>query len=156
MSGARDVDVLLVEDNPDDVDLTRRAFARAGLPTPVRLAVAEDGAEALDFLLARGTHAERAGRPLPRVVLLDLKLPLVSGHEVLEALRREPRTRTLPVVVLTSSAEEEDVARSYAGGANSYVRKPVSFQQFVEAARSLGVYWLDVNEPPPPFRGEPS
>ena len=132
--------VLLVEDNPDDVALTLRAFARAGITQ--RVVVMEDGVEALEYL--------RGPSPRPLVVLLDLNMPRMDGHEVLRRIRADPRTRHLPVVVLTSSAEDEDVLRSYDAGANSYVRKPVSFLDFVEAARSLGAYWLELNRPAPP------
>ena len=140
--------ILLVEDNPDDVDLTLRAFQRAGIHHPVE--VVADGVEALEYLFAQGPHAARAGRPLPAVVLLDLNLPRLDGHEVLRRIRADARTRLLPVVILTSSVEEEDVARGYGGGCNSYVRKPVSYTEFVEAARQLGVYWLNLNRAPPP------
>jgi two-component system response regulator len=139
--------ILLVEDNPDDVALTLRAFEREHLANQVHVAV--DGPEALDFLFARGRHAARAGKPLPQVVLLDLKLPKVDGLEVLREIRSNPRTQLLPVVVLTSSIEETDVARAYGLGANGYIRKPVDFREFVEAARQLGMYWLLLNVPPP-------
>jgi two-component system response regulator len=137
-----------VEDNPDDVDLTRRAFQRAGLTPP--LDVVEDGVEALDYLFARGAYSNRAGQPLPSLVLLDLKLPRLSGHEVLRQIRAHPPTRFLPVVVLTSSDEEKDLLESYSHGCNSYVRKPVSYTEFVEAARQLGLYWLVLNLTPQP------
>jgi two-component system, response regulator len=146
MSGSRSI--LLVEDNPDDVDLTRRAFQRAGFTQP--LDVAEDGVEALDYLFARGAYSNRAGEPLPALVLLDLKLPRLSGHEVLRQIRAHPATRFLPVVILTSSDEEKDLLESYSRGCNSYVRKPVSYTEFVEAARQLGVYWLVLNLTPQP------
>jgi two-component system response regulator len=139
--------ILLVEDNPDDVDLTLRAFKRAGITTPVD--VARDGVEALDYLHARGAFAARAGQPPPVVVLLDLKLPRLDGHEVLRRIRADALTRLLPVVILTSSVEEVDLVRGYGGGANSYVRKPVSYTEFVEAARQLGLYWLVLNHEPP-------
>jgi two-component system, response regulator len=139
--------ILLVEDNPDDVDLTLRAFRRAGITTPVQ--VVRDGVEAIDYLFAQGAYADRAGRELPAVVLLDLKLPLLDGHEVLRRIRGDPRTRMLPVVILTSSVEEGDLKRSYGQGANSYVRKPVSYTEFVEEARQLGLYWLVLNRTPP-------
>jgi two-component system response regulator len=139
--------ILLVEDNPDDVDLTLRAFKRAGITRPVE--VARDGVEALDYLFAQGTFASRAGQPLPVLVLLDLKLPRLDGHEVLRRVRADARTRLLPVVILTSSIEEGDLARGYGGGCNSYVRKPVSYTEFVEAARQLGLYWLMLNREPP-------
>ncbi|WNG32661.1 response regulator [Archangium minus] len=138
--------ILLVEDNPDDVDLTRRAFQRAGFTQP--LDVVEDGVEALDYLFARGAHAHRASVPLPSLVLLDLKLPRLNGHEVLRQIRADVRTRFLPVVILTSSDEEKDLVESYSHGCNSYVRKPVSYTEFVEAARQLGLYWLALNRAP--------
>jgi two-component system response regulator len=139
--------ILLVEDNPDDAALTLRAFERNNMLNPI--AVARDGVEALDFLFARGVHAERAGKPLPTLVLLDLKLPKIDGLGVLKAIRGDERTRLIPVVILTSSKEEQDLAQGYALGANSYVRKPVNFAEFLEAARVLGIYWLAVNQPPP-------
>ena len=140
--------ILLVEDNPDDETLTLRALEQAKIANQV--VVARDGAEALDYLFATGTHAGRDTRFLPAVILLDLKLPKVDGLEVLRRVRADERTRLVPVVVLTSSKEEQDVARSYRGGANSYIRKPVIFALFAEAARQLGLYWLVLNEPPPP------
>ena len=135
-------DVLVVEDNPDDVELTLRALRRMGLTNTVR--VARDGVEALELLLGDGTSRP----PLPRVVLLDLKLPRVGGLEVLARLREEERTRTLPVVVLTSSREEPDVRKAYALGVNSYVVKPVEFEKFVDAVGKVGQYWLLLNLPP--------
>jgi two-component system, response regulator len=135
--------ILLVEDNPDDVDLTRRAFARAGFPHS--LVVVEDGVEALDYLFAQEA---RVGEPPPALVLLDLKLPRVDGHEVLRRIRSHSRTRFLPLVILTSSDEERDLVESYSQGCNSYVRKPVSYTEFMEAARQLGVYWLELNRAP--------
>lgn len=140
--------ILLVEDNPDDVDLTRRAFQRAGVTQP--LEVVEDGVEALDYLFARGAYSGRAGQPLPALVLLDIKLPRLDGHEVLRQLRANTLTRFLPVVVLTSSDEQKDLVESYSHGCNSYVRKPVSYTEFVEAARQLGLYWLVLNRTPQP------
>lgn len=138
--------ILLVEDNPDDEALTRRALAKNNIQNDVL--VAHDGAEALDCLFGTGPHA---GRPLaPEVVLLDLKLPKIDGLEVLRRIRADERTRRLPVVILTSSREERDVVSGYDLGANSYIRKPVDFGQFVEAVRQLGLYWLVLNEPPPP------
>src|SRR5690242_3848475 len=137
--------VLLVEDNPDDRDLTLRAFERHGHAGTV--AVVEDGEAALDYLHTPGPDGEL--RPMPEVVLLDLKLPRIDGLEVLRRIRATARTRLLPVVMLTSSAEEQDLVQSYALGANSYVRKPVSFVEFIEAARQLGVYWLELNRPAP-------
>jgi two-component system, response regulator len=129
--------IVLVEDNPDDEVLTLRALERNGIANKV--VVLRDGAEALEFLLG-------ADNPLPQLVLLDLKLPRVDGLEVLERLRREPRTALLPVVILTSSNEQRDVQESYRRHANSYIRKPVDFQQFIEAVRQLGLYWLVLNE----------
>jgi len=139
--------ILLVEDNPDDEELALLAFQRSNLVNEV--VVARDGVEALDYLFGTGPHAGRNVSELPQVVLLDLKLPKVDGLEVLRRIRADPRTRRLPVVVLTSSKEEEDMMRSYELGANSYVRKPVEFEQFVEAVKQLQLYWLILNEPPP-------
>jgi two-component system, response regulator len=138
--------ILLVEDNPDDVALTLRAFKRSHLMNPI--AVARDGVEALDFLFARGPHADRAAQPLPTLVILDLKLPRLDGLSVLKAIRADERTRFLPVVILTSSKEEQDLLSGYALGANSYVRKPVDFAEFIEAAKVLGIYWLMINQLP--------
>lgn len=135
--------ILLVEDNADDVDLSLIAFERAGLSAQV--VVARDGVEALDYLFGTGAHAGRDVREQPRVVLLDLNLPRVSGHEVLQRMRADPRTREVPVVVLTSSLEERDLRESYRNFANSYVRKPVSFDEFIEVTRQLGVYWTTLN-----------
>lgn len=137
--------ILLVEDNPDHVALTVRALRKNNIANDV--VVASDGAEALDMLFGRGQHE---GRPIemPSVVLLDLKLPRVDGLEVLRSLRTEERTRLLPVVILTSSDEEQDVVQSYRFGANSYIRKPVDFMQFLEATKQLGLYWLVLNEGP--------
>ena len=139
--------ILLVEDNPDDVKLTLRAFTRNNLLNPI--VVARDGVEALDFLFARGAFAERAGKPLPTLVILDLKLPKLDGMGVLKAIREDERTRLIPVVIMTSSREEQDLVQGYALGANSYVRKPVDFNEFMEAVKVLGVYWLMMNQPPP-------
>lgn len=139
--------ILLIEDNPDDVELTRRALSRSNVAN--ELVVVTDGAEALDYLFARGEYATRDMRVTPEVVLLDLKLPKVDGLEVLRRIRSDERTRLLPVVILTSSNQENDIKDSYELGANSYVRKPVDFEQFVEATTTLGLYWLVVNQPPP-------
>lgn len=139
--------ILLVEDNPSDVELTRRAFERSRVAN--ELVVAEDGQEALDYLFGRGAFSDRNVKDLPAVVLLDLKLPRLDGHEVLQQIRAEPATRRLPVVILTTSREEQDIAQSYDLGANSYIRKPVDFEQFLEAVSHLGLYWLVINEPPP-------
>ena len=138
--------ILLVEDNPDDEALTLRAFAKNTIGN--RIVVVRDGAEALDWLFRRGTHAERH-EPDPQVVLLDLKLPKVDGLEVLRQLRADPKTKFLPVVILTSSKEESDLVQGYAFGANSYIRKPVDFEQFALAVRQVSLYWLLLNEPPP-------
>lgn len=139
--------ILLVEDNPDDEVLTLRAFKKNNIKNEV--IVTHDGEEALDFLFCRGAYAERDPQDFPEVVLLDLKLPKVDGLEVLRQIRADPQTRLLPVVILTSSKEEQDLIEGYSRGANSYVRKPVDFNQFVEAVRQLGLYWLVLNEPPP-------
>ncbi len=138
--------ILLVEDNPDDEALTVRALQKNNISN--RVVVAHDGAEALAMLFGQGAHA---GRPIPRpaVILLDLKLPKLDGLEVLRRIRLNEATRLYPVVVLTSSREEQDLIASYSRGANSYIRKPVDFQQFLEAVRNLGLYWLLLNEPPP-------
>ena len=138
-------DILLVEDNPDDVELTRLAFAEAKIAN--RLVVVGDGAEALDYLFGRGRHEGRDPADLPSLVLLDLNLPKVDGREVLQAIRGEERTRTLPVVVLTTSTEPFDVEASYALGVNSYIQKPVDFEQFVWAVQQVGLYWLVLNHP---------
>lgn len=145
MTGERSI--LLVEDNPHDEELTIRALRKNDVRNPI--VVARDGAQALDYLFARGAHEGRDRADLPQVILLDLKLPKLGGLEVLEAIRADESTRLVPVVVLTSSAEAQDVARSYRLGANSYVRKPVDFARFLEAAKHLGVYWLVTNESPP-------
>jgi CheY-like chemotaxis protein len=139
--------ILLVEDNPDDEELMLRVLRKHNIANEV--VVARDGAEALEYLFGTGQYAGRDVRQQPQVVLLDLKLPKLDGLEVLRQVRAEPLTQTLPIVILTSSMEEEDRIRGYALGANSYVRKPVDFHQFTEAVRQLGVYWLLLNEPPP-------
>ncbi len=139
--------ILLVEDDPDDERLTIRGLRKAGIANPI--AVAHNGAEALEWLHGTGSHAGRDAAAPPAVVLLDLKLPKVDGLEVLRRVRAEERFHGLPVVVLTSSAEERDVVESYRLGANSYVRKPVQFGEFAEAVRQLGLYWLVINEPMP-------
>ena len=142
--------ILLVEDNPDDVELTLRAFKKCNIVNEV--VVARDGVEALDYLFGTGAYAGRDLSVMPAVVLLDLKLPRIDGLEVLRRLRADERTRFLPVVVLTSSNEDQDVVNSYQLGANSYIRKPVDFVQFIDAARQLGMYWLLLNEAPPKGR----
>ncbi|MBI3977154.1 MAG: response regulator [Chloroflexi bacterium] len=138
--------ILLVEDNPDDEALTLRAFKKSNILNEV--VVARDGQQALDFLFGGATGAEDS-LDTPQVILLDLKLPKVDGLEVLRRIRADERTRLLPVIILTSSVEERDLVESYRLGANSYVRKPVDFEQFVEAVRQLGLYWLVLNEAPP-------
>jgi two-component system response regulator len=139
--------ILLVEDQPDDIELTLRAFHRSRVAS--QIVVARDGAEAMDWLWVTGEHAGRDPKVQPQLVLLDLHLPKLDGLEVLRRIRAAPRTRLLPVVMLTSSREEGDRTQSYTLGANSYVRKPVDFERFVEAAEQLGSYWLTLNEPPP-------
>ena len=139
--------ILLVEDNSNDEVLTLRALAKSHIANEV--VVVRDGVEALEYLFGTGKHADRKGLALPEVVLLDVKLPKLDGLEVLRRIRADPRTKLLPVVMLTSSLEESDVITSYSHGANSYVRKPVDFLQFQEAVRHLGLYWLVLNASPP-------
>ncbi len=139
---AEPVTVLLVEDNPDDEELTVEALREQGVVNEIR--VAHDGQEALDCLLGDHSASE-----LPKLVLLDLKLPKVDGLEVLRRLRQDERTKLLPVAILTSSAEENDLVKSYTSGANCYVRKPVDFEEFCEVARTMGLFWLLINQPPP-------
>lgn len=136
--------ILLVEDNPNDEELTLRALRKCKIANPI--VVARDGEQALDYLFVRGAYADRDPTIVPQVILLDLKLPKVDGLEVLQALRADERTRLLPVVILSASNEDQDVARSYGLGANSYIRKPVDFSQFLDAVRQLGLYWLVLNE----------
>jgi two-component system response regulator len=140
------VDILLVEDNPRDAELTIRALRKRNLVN--QLFTVEDGVEALDFLLCRGKYADRAGLELPKVVLLDLKLPKVNGLQVLQALRANERTKVMPIVMVTSSAEDPDITAAYELGANGYVVKPVDFDAFMEAVSNFGLYWLLVNQPP--------
>ncbi|WAK00900.1 response regulator [Methylobacter sp. YRD-M1] len=139
--------ILLVEDNPDDEALTLHALKKSNITH--KIIVARNGAEALDYLFGTGVYAGRDPRDLPLVVLLDLKLPKIDGLEVLRRIRDDERTQLLPVVLLTSSNEEEDRLKGYMLGANSYVRKPVDFDEFVRAAGQLGLYWILLNEPPP-------
>jgi two-component system response regulator len=143
----RDQTILLVEDNPGDEALTLRALRKHD--PQINVVVARDGVEALDYLLGPGDAGDRAGRPRPELVLLDLKLPKIDGLEVLRRIRAAERTRLLPVVILTSSVEDPDIAEGYRLGANSYIRKPVDFVEFTEAVRQLGLYWLVVNAVPP-------
>ena len=145
--------ILLVEDNPDDMALTLRVLKKHNVANEVM--EAHDGVEALDYLFGTGAHAGRDLRQQPQLVLLDLKLTKVDGLEVLRRVRNDPRTRLLPVVILTSSNEEKDRVNSYALGANSYIRKPGDFNQFAESVRQLGLYWLVLNEPPPAITGMP-
>jgi two-component system response regulator len=145
-----DKEILLVEDNDDDAELTFRAFRDARVANP--MVRARDGVEALDFLFARGKFAERAGAPLPTLVLLDLNLPRVGGLEVLRQIRAGEATKLLPVVVLSSSDEERDRLAAYANHVNSYVRKPVSYAEFVATSRTLGLYWTITNVAPPRAR----
>ena len=143
----KDKIILLVEDNPSDIGLTKRALEKHHITN--ELVVAENGQEALDYLFGTGAHAGRDVTDLPTVVLLDLKLPKLNGLEVLRRIRDNPRTKRLPVVILTTSRDEQDIINSYDLGANSYIRKPVDFHQFADALRLLGLYWLVLNEPPP-------
>ena len=138
--------ILLVEDNPDDEELTLLAFQDCQIDHEVT--VVRDGAEALDYVFARGQYANRSSSSLPAIILLDLKLPKVDGLEVLRQLRSHPHTKLLPVIVLTTSQEEQDLMSSYSMGCNSYIRKPVDFNQFIEAVRQLGIYWLLLNQAP--------
>lgn len=142
--------ILLVEDNPDDIELTLRAFRKRRILNPV--VVLRDGQEALEYLFGTGRYADREPSGVPMVILLDLKLPRVDGLEVLRRIRADERTRMQPVVMLTSSVEEEDLIASYRLGVNSYIRKPVDFEQFVEVVGQIGLYWLLLNEPPPDER----
>jgi CheY-like chemotaxis protein len=139
--------ILLVEDNPSDIELTRRAFAKARIANDV--IVAENGREALDYLFRSGKYADRDIDAVPMLILLDIKMPVMDGLETLKYIRTDELTRRLPVVILTSSREEEDLARSYDLGVNSYICKPVDFNQFAEAVKTLGLYWLVLNEAPP-------
>jgi len=142
----RDETILLVEDNPDDVELTMRAFRKNNIANNV--VVARDGVEALDYLFGQSAYAGRNTAETPRLILLDLKMPKMDGLHVLEHLRADARTRLTPVVILTSSQEDQDLVSGYKSGANSYVRKPVDFSQFLEAVRQIGLYWLLINERP--------
>ena len=141
-----DVEILLVEDNPNDVELTLHALKKNNIVN--RVEIVRDGAEALDYLFATGMYAGRDISSHPKVILLDLKLPKIDGKEVLRRIKADPRTQTIPVVMLTSSREESDLVESYHLGVNSYIRKPVDFEQFTEAVRTIGMYWLLLNEPP--------
>ncbi|MFN2463368.1 MAG: response regulator [Candidatus Dormibacteria bacterium] len=142
------VEILLVEDNPNDEELTLHAFKKYHLSN--RLQVVRDGEEALDFIFARGAFSGRNMVHGPKVILLDIKLPKVDGLEVLKQIKADERTRTIPVVLLTSSREERDIVAGYSNGANSYIVKPVDFEQFTESVRTIGMYWLLLNKPPAP------
>lgn len=146
--------ILLIEDNPSDVGLTRRALAKCRIAN--EMVVAEDGLEALDYLFGEGSYLGRETSDMPALVLLDLKLPKVPGLDVLRRIRGDVRTKRLAVVILTTSKEEQDLAASYDLGVNSYIRKPVDFEQFVKCIEHLGLYWLVLNEPPPAHRIRPS
>jgi two-component system, response regulator len=141
------LDILLVEDNQDDIDLALHALRREKLAN--NIVVARDGEKALDFLFCRGAFAQRSFEHPPKLVLLDLKLPKVDGIEVLKQVKSDPRTKTIPVVIMTSSKEERDLVAGYNLGANSYIQKPVDFDQFRETVKSVGLYWLVINQPVP-------
>jgi two-component system, response regulator len=148
---SHEVEILLVEDSPEDAELTIRALRRNKLANEIQ--VAEDGAEALDFLFCRGSFKDRMPSNLPKLVLLDLKLPKLSGMEVLRAIRGDERTEAIPVVVLTSSKEERHLIDGYELGVNAYAQKPVDFEQFSETVRQIGMFWMLINQPPPPPPG---
>lgn len=139
--------LLLVEDNPDDEELTLLAFEQSAIANEV--VVAHDGVEALDYLFSTGMYADRNPSLMPALILLDLQLPRINGLEVLQRLRADPRTKLVPVVILTTSNEQQDLINSYSLGCNSYIRKPVDYDQFITAVQQLGMYWLLINEPPP-------
>jgi two-component system response regulator len=146
MKESEPVKILLVEDNPNDVELTLHALRASNLANDIK--VVRDGAEALDFIMCRGAFSERDIRDGPSVILLDLKLPKVDGIEVLRQAKADPRTKAIPIVILTSSTQDKDIVESYQLGVNSYIAKPVDFQQFTESVRQLGLYWLVYNQPP--------
>ncbi|MFB2839062.1 response regulator [Floridanema evergladense] len=141
--------LLLVEDNPDDEELTLMAFEQGGITNPA--VVARDGVEALDYLFATGSYSDRSAEDLPALILLDLQLPRISGLEVLQRIKRNHITRTIPVVILTTSTEQRDLVESYHLGCNSYIQKPVDYEQFLNVIQQLGMYWLVINCPPPLF-----
>jgi len=147
MSATKDKIILLVEDNPEDEELTMRALKKNNISNEI--VVARDGAEALDYLFARGKYSKRDTSIMPQLILLDLKLPKIDGIEVLKQIRSDDRTKLLPVVILTLSKEQQDLVDGYSSGANSYIRKPVDFKEFVKAVGQLGLYWLVLNESPP-------
>ena len=146
MSELDHVEILMVEDNPQDLELALRAFKKANLTN--RIQVARDGAEALDYIFCEGEHASRKMSDQPKVILLDLKLPKIDGLDVLKRLKGDPRTSRIPVVILTSSKEQNDVVESYHLGVNSYIVKPVNFESFASAVQKIGMYWLLLNQPP--------
>jgi two-component system response regulator len=146
MSDSAEVEILVVEDNPDDVDMTLRALRKANIVNHIK--VARDGAEALEFIFGDGAYAARHSGNLPKLILLDLKLPKVDGFEVLKRVKEDPKTKLIPVVILTSSKEQRDVIEGYQLGVNSYIVKPVNFEGFVEAVGTLGMYWLLLNQAP--------
>jgi CheY-like chemotaxis protein len=146
MLDAQEIEILLVEDNPTDLELALRVFKKHRIAN--RIEVARDGVEALDFLFGEGAHADRGTVVIPKVILLDLKLPKIGGIEVLRRVKSDPRTRSIPIVVLTSSREERDLLESYQMGVNSFIVKPVDFDQFSECLRDIGMYWLLSNTPP--------
>ncbi len=146
MNASTIIEILLVEDSPEDLELTCRALKNANLGNHIQ--IARDGAEALDFIFCEGPHAGRRIEDTPKLILLDLKLPKVDGLEVLQRIKGDPRTKLIPVVVLTSSKEQTDVVRSYSLGVNSYIVKPVNFESFSNAVQELGIYWLLLNQPP--------
>jgi len=146
MNQPNQTEILLVEDSQDDLDMTLRALRKANMANHIE--IARDGAEALDFIFCEGAHAARKIENLPRLILLDLKLPKIDGMEVLRRIKGDPRTKMIPVVMLTSSKEQKDVIESYGLGTNSYIVKPVDFESFAEAVQRLGMYWLLLNQPP--------
>ena len=146
MSDTNAVEILIVEDTPEDVELALRALRKANLTNKIQ--IVRDGAEAMEFIFAEGKHSGRKIEDGPKVVLLDLKLPKIDGMEVLRRIKSDPRTKTIPVVVLTSSKEQKDVVESYQLGVNSYIVKPVNFERFAQAVQDLGMYWLLLNQPP--------
>jgi two-component system response regulator len=146
MNETNAVEILIVEDTPEDLELTLRALRKAKLSN--RIQVARDGAEAIEFIFGEGAYADRKIENVPKVILLDLKLPKIDGIEVLRRIKSDPRTKTIPVAVLTSSKEQRDVVESYRLGVNSYIVKPVNFERFAEAVQELGMYWLLLNQPP--------
>ena len=146
MNQPNQTEILLVEDSQDDLDMTLRALRKANMANHIE--VARDGVEALDFIFCEGAHTARKIENMPKLILLDLKLPKVSGMEVLRRIKGDPRTKMIPVVMLTSSKEQKDVIESYGLGTNSYIVKPVDFESFAEAVQKLGMYWLLLNQPP--------